>query len=140
MLLTLSLVIKLCGHSEQCLEETRCTFLEDFRMVKSGAKLICTESTSVFFLVTGSMDLSSANQSHSFWSYGRTPDYTPLLRKFQYQVSSRPSHHATLSHKDDDGDHNTTYDNSEVFNIRIFSPHCSVYSVLYMVFALSVSI
>ncbi|XP_014669607.1 PREDICTED: transmembrane protein 209-like [Priapulus caudatus] len=65
------------------------------------------------------LEASSASQSQSFWSYGKTPDYTQLLRKFQYQASSRLPHHASLSsssHKDDDVDTRTTYEESEVWS------------------------
>ena len=61
---------------------------------------------------------TSTNNGSSFWSYGRSAaDYTPVLRKYKYQVACK-SPQSTKS-PDNDPDDPTTFRGEEV---KIISP------------------
>lgn len=59
---------------------------------------------------------SSPSSGPSYWTFNRSSaDFTPLLRKYQYQIASR-SPQATKSRNDDDPDHPSKYTGEEVWN------------------------
>ena len=62
----------------------------------------------------GSAD-NSPSGSPSFWNYNRTAtDYTPILRKYQYQIACRSPASPLSRTDDDDPDNPNTYRGPEV--------------------------
>ena len=64
----------------------------------------------------GAID-NSPSSGPSFWNFNRSvADYTPVLRKYQYQIACR-SPQSTKSRTDDDPDDHATYRSEEVLRI-----------------------